>query len=402
VKRIGYLCSEFPALSHTFISREVALLEREGFTIFTASINPTKNPEKLGPADAAYAKATFCLKRTPRRLILSRLWRSCARPRRLLAALGTSLRLSWLDGPRDLGKALGYFVQAILLHDWARRHEVRHVHVHFANPAASVALVATRLGGLAFSLSVHGIDGYDDVLRNNVPAKVREAVFVRCISHFGRSQLMRFTPIDLWPKLRIVRCGVFRDEFARRPLPRGPARRITCVGRVCPSKGQAVLLEAAGLLRDRGLDFELSFLGGGEDLEALRERAAHMGLAGVVTFAGPTGHEQVKEELSRADLFVLPTFAEGIPIALVEAMACGIPVISTFVAGIPELVEDGKSGFLTPPSDAAHLADTIESILRGRVDLEPVLARAAQTVRERYDVTLNTRELAALFASLEG
>jgi colanic acid/amylovoran biosynthesis glycosyltransferase len=402
LKRFGYLCSEFPALSHTFISREVAILEQEGFTVFTASINPTKHPEKLGPADAAYAKTTFCLKTTPRPLILARLSRYCVRPRRLLAALGTSLRLFWFDGPRQLGKALGYFTQAILLHNWACGHGVHHVHVHFANPAASVALVATRFGGLEFSLSVHGPDDFSDVRRNNLPVKVREAVFVRCIGHFCRSQLMRFTPIDLWPKISIVRCGVFRDEFTRRPSPRGPARRILCVGRVCPSKGQAILLEAAALLRDRGLDFELLFLGGGEDLESLREKAVHMGLAGVVTFAGPVGHAQVKEELSRADLFVLPSFAEGIPIALMEAMASGVPAISTFIAGLPELIEDGKSGFLTRPSDATHLAGTIESILRGREDLEPILARAADTVRERYDAARNVRELASIFAALEG
>jgi colanic acid/amylovoran biosynthesis glycosyltransferase len=402
LKRLGYLCSEFPALSHTFISREVAILEQEGFTIFTASINPTQHPEMLGPADVAYAKATFCLKTTPRRLILAKLLRYCRHPHRFLAALGSSLRLFWFDGPRQLGKALGYFVQAILLHDWAQERGIRHIHVHFANPAASVALAATRLGGLEFSLSVHGPDEFNEVQRNNLPEKIREAVFVRCIGYFCRSQLMRFSSIPSWGKFHIVRCGVFRDEFARKPSPSRPARKILCVGRVCPSKGQAILLEAMAFLRERGLDFELLFLGGGEDLESLRDKAARMGLTDVVTFAGPVGHDRVKEELARADIFVLPSFAEGIPVALMEAMASGIPVISTFIAGIPELIEDGKSGFLTRPSDAAQLAGMIDSILRGSEDLEPILARAAETVRDRYDVVRNVRELAEIFAGIEG
>jgi glycosyltransferase involved in cell wall biosynthesis len=395
--RIGYLCSEFPALSHTFISREISVLEREGFEIPTASVNVPSNVEKMGEEDRAYAARTYAIKGTPRprvaRLILAYAFGS----RRFFPALSYALRIAARSGPRDLRKAIGYFVEAVLLHAWAARNGVGHVHVHFANPAATVALIATRLGGLEFSMSVHGPDEFYDVTRNGIREKVANAVFVRCIGYFCRSQLMRLTPIAQWGKLRIVRCGIFRDEFARRPARTGPARSILCVGRLCPSKAQAVLVEAADILRGKGCDFRLLLLGGGEDLGAIRAMVQSRGLGGLVEVAGPVGHARVKEELAACDLFVLPSFAEGIPVALMEAMASGVPVISTNIAGIPELIEHGVEGILTQPSNAAQLAGAIEAFLRGEADARGLAERAAAKVASLYDAEVNAKALGELF-----
>ena len=227
-------------------------------------------------------------------------------------------------------------------HDWAGKNRIKHLHVHFANPAATVALIATKFGELEYSLSVHGPDEFYDVRQNSLREKIEAAVFVRCIGYYCRSQLMRLSPMDQWGKFHIVRCGIFKDEFAKRATSDRPLRKLLCVGRLCPSKGQAVLIEAAQRLRAKRLDFHLTLLGGGEDLEAIRAMVERLNLGEYISVAGPVGHSRVKEELEACDLFVLPSFAEGIPVALMEAMASGIPVLSTDLMGIPELVEHGE------------------------------------------------------------
>jgi colanic acid/amylovoran biosynthesis glycosyltransferase len=397
LRRIGYLCSEFPALSHTFISREISVLESEGFEILTVSVNPTRDLEKMGKDDRAYAARTYCIKATPKPRIALTLVRYALRARRFWSALAFSSRLAGRGGPRDIGKAIGFFVEAVLLHAWAERSGIRHVHVHFANPAATVALIATRMGELEYSLSVHGPDEFYDVDRNNLREKIEGAVFVRCIGYFCRSQLMRLSPIDQWRKFHIVRCGIFKDEFRRRPARRGAIRKILCVGRLCPSKGQAILVDAASRLRDKGLAFQLLFLGGGEDEESIRSMVAERGLQGLVSVPGPVGHQRVKDELVDCDLFVLPSFAEGIPVALMEAMASGVPVISTRIAGIPELIEHGVEGVLVHPSSVEHLSSAIESFLLGEVDVEGLVERAADKVAAAYDAEANAKALGELF-----
>jgi colanic acid/amylovoran biosynthesis glycosyltransferase len=394
---IGYLCSEFPALSHTFISREISILRRGGLAISTASINPARNTEMMGDEDRVFAASTYAIKATPAPRIARTLVAYAFRARTFFPALAYALRVGAKAAPGDPRKIIGYFVEAVLLHAWAARAGIRHVHVHFANPAATVALIATKLGGLEFSLSVHGPDEFYDVSRNLLLEKIEAAVFIRCIGYYCRSQLMRLSPMGQWGKMKIVRCGVFKDEFARRIPKEGPLRNLLCVGRVCPSKGQAILVEAASILRDRGLDFRMLLLGGGEDLEAVGNLAAERGLDGLVRVAGPVGHDRVKRELSECDLFVLPSFAEGIPIALMEAMASGVPVISTRIMGIPELIEDGVDGILTEPSNSAGLADAIERFLKGEIDARSLASRAAEKVASLYDVEANASELGELF-----
>lgn len=401
--RIGYLCSEFPALSHTFISREIRVLEGDGFDIRTCSINPVANPEKFGPTDRAYAEATYYIKAVPMHRIAALLVRGLFQLPRFASVLAYAWRLNVGAGPRDVRKALGYFAEAVLLRHWARSVGVSHIHVHFANPAATVALIAARFGGLSYSLSVHGPDEFYDVAANLIKEKVEGAVFVRCISYYCRSQLMRLTPYAQWKKFRIVRCGIFADEFPpRAPTAAGPqgtmhAREILCVGRLCPSKGQAVLVEAAKILADRGQDFHLRFLGGGEDLDTIRALVERLSLETFVSVEGPVAHQRVKEALAACDLFVLPSFAEGIPVALMEAMAAGIPVVSTGIMGIPELIEHEKSGVLTQPSNAAQLADALEACIDGRIDTARLTEAAAAKVRADFDAARNTRELAEHF-----
>ncbi len=395
--RIGYLCSEFPALSHTFISREISVLEREGFDIRTASVNVPVNVEKMGPGDREYAARTYAIKGTPKPRIAAILAKYAIGRGRFFPSLAYAAKIAASSGPRSMKKALGYFVEAVLLHEWAGREGISHIHVHFANPAATVAMIAVKLGGLEFSLSVHGPDEFYDVTANNVREKIEAAAFVRCIGFFCRSQLMRLSSMDQWGKFHIVRCGIFKDEFPRRLPPNGPARNILCVGRLCPSKGQAILIEAADILRRENRDFRIRLLGGGPDLEAIRSMIDAKGLGGRVEAIGPVGHARVKEELAASDLFVLPSFAEGIPVALMEAMASGVPVISTRIAGIPELIEHGSEGMLAQPSNAEELARAIDSFITGVADARALTDKAATKVSTMFDAEANARALGELF-----
>jgi len=400
LNRIGYLCSEFPALSHTFISREITILSQNGFEILTASINPSKNIEKMGPLDQAYAKNTYCIKGTSKHRIVATLARYLFNLPRFISVLGYAIRLTAFSGPRNPVKTAGYFMEAVLLHAWAGRNGIQHVHVHFANPAATVALIATKFRGLEFSMSVHGPDEFYDTQQNNLREKIDAAVFIRCIGYYCQSQLMRLSPMAQWRKFHIVRCGIFKDEFVRRPMRTGPAKNILCVGRLCPSKGQAILIEAAGRLHAKGLDLHILLLGGGEDLESIRAMVQERELGDIITVDGPVGHARVKEELAACDIFVLPSFAEGIPVALMEAMACGIPVVSTETMGIPELIEHGVSGILTQPSNVEHLSNVIEAFLTGKIDTERIILKAIEKVQLEYDVDANTKALGKIFLSL--
>jgi glycosyltransferase involved in cell wall biosynthesis len=400
--KIGYLCSEFPALSHTFISREISILEREGFEIPTVSINIPSHVDKMGARDRAYAARTYAIKGTPKIKIAALILKYIFECRRFAPTLLYALHITARSGPKNTRKAFGYFIEAVLLHSWAGGNQVRHIHVHFANPAATVALIAARLGGLTFSLSVHGPDEFYDVTVNCIREKIEAAVFVRCISYFCRSQLMRLSPIEHWGKFHIIRCGIFKDEFERARMREGSARNILCVGRLCPSKGQAILVEAAEILRRKGYQFRMLLLGGGEDLETIRNMIEKRNLDGLVEAAGPVGHERVKKELASSDLFVLPSFAEGIPVALMEAMASGVPVISTNIAGIPELIENRSEGILTQASNAEELARSIEEFITGTADVRGLTDRAARKVSSMFDAEKNAVELGKLFLEYGG
>lgn len=397
---IGYLCSEFPALSHTFISREIDILCKEGFTIYTASVNAAKGLEKMDPSSKELAARTYYVKATPKWKMAGIFLSYALRLPRFISVLAFSLRLTWLSGPRSLVKAIGYFAQGMLLHSWARKKGIGHIHVHFANPAATVAAIAERFGYMRFSMSVHGPDEFYDVEGNNLRYKIGAAVFVRCISDFCRSQLMRLSSPELWYKFHVVRCGLYRGEFPMRLAEEGPRRRILCVGRLCPSKGQALLVEAARILRERRYDFHMTLLGGGEDQDQIERLVRSYDLLERVTVAGSVGHARVRDEMRLADLFVLPSFAEGIPIVLMEAMASGIPVVSTAIAGIPELIEDGKEGWLLPASNLEALVSILEAFIIGRIDASGCIANAVAKVLSLYDVERNTRILGGLFDAL--
>ncbi len=397
MKKIGYLCSEYPAISHTFISREIEIIEKEGFEVITASINKTKNLEKMGKSDIERAGRTYFIKNESKVNILKTVLKyKLFSPINYIKLISETYKVSYKNGVKSLKKSIGYFVEAILLDNWAKKEGINHIHVHFANPAATVAMLAEKLGNIEFSLSVHGPDEFYNVDTNNLEEKINRAKFVRCISYFCQSQLMRLSQPENWSKFHIIRCGLRADEF-KAVEKKESGNNILCVGRLCPSKGQVILLEAVKLMKERGKKFKLTLIGGGENIELIKRKVEEYKLSKEVVVTGAVGHDRVREELANTDVFVLPSFAEGIPVALMEAMAMKIPVITTCITGVPELIEDRVDGYLVEPSNIIQLADTIMEVFENRDSLEELKSKAAEKVRVKYDVEKNTRELAEIF-----
>jgi glycosyltransferase involved in cell wall biosynthesis len=297
---------------------------------------------------------------------------------------------------------LFYFAEAVLLHRAATRRGVRHLHAHLANAGADVAWLAAELGcradhggGWRWSFTMHGPTEFFAVERFNLARKVRAASLVVCISEYCRSQLMLVARPEDWDKLQVVHCGVDTTEFTVSGVrPAGDDRfTVLCVGRLTPEKGQTVLLEAAAQMIGNGTPVDFVLAGWGPSAEALEAQARSLGIADRVTFAGAVGQDRLSELFASADVFCLPSFAEGVPIVLMEAMASGVPVVTTPIAGIPELVRNEESGVLVPPGRADLLAAALQRLLDDPVEARRLAANGRVAVEKEFDLAVNCRRL---------
>jgi glycosyltransferase involved in cell wall biosynthesis len=392
---VGYLSSEYPAISHTFIHREVQALRDRGVDVHTISIHVPGH--RMNAEEKVELARTHYVRKTPPWRLAARavLWLVCE-PRTMWRMCRYALGLRRLGGvPR--GRLAAYVVEAVDLLRWAKRTGMRHVHVHFANPATTVAMIAAISGKIEFSVSVHGPDVFYDVRGNLLAEKMRRAKFVRCISYYCRSQLMRVMPFDDWNKLHIVRCGIDIEMFGPRPCTDSDVPEIVCVGRLVPAKAQHLLLEACHRLRERGHKFHLTLIGDGPDRESLKTLALKWCLGECVTFTLGVTPEEVNAYLDRADAMVLPSFAEGLPVVLMEAMAKEVPCVSSRIMGIPELIEHEQNGLLTAASDLDDLVTQIERLITDP-ELRARLGRKArEKVASEFRVEETAERMHALF-----
>jgi colanic acid/amylovoran biosynthesis glycosyltransferase len=394
---LAYLVSRYPAVSHTFILREVQRLRALGHRIETASVNPPdRSSAQMDEAERHEAAATYCLKQdgipgAARALA----WCLLSSPVRLLRGL----RLGWSLGRGPRG--LAYAVEAVMIARWMQLQGLGHLHVHFGNAGASVGLLVKALIDCHLSCTIHGPDEFDDVPGQQLRWKLEAADAVVCISQFARSQLMRIGSPAHWDKLSLCRLGVDLSQFRYAdPLPAAGRRlRLLCVGRLTPAKGQVLLVQACARLLRYGIDFELELVGDGPDRERIEAAIAAAGLQQRILLLGALTQQGVRKAMSAADLFVLPSLAEGIPVVLMEAMSSGLPCVSTPVNGIPELIAHGRNGLLAIPGDVDSLADCLRQLASDDA-LRLRLARAARAeVESRYDIERNTRALSALFCA---
>jgi len=397
-RKLAYLLSRFPAVSHTFFLNEIRELRKLGFTVEVASINEPDLPRASMPkAEVEETEKTLYIKSTG---FAQALWivgkTILLRPMVFARGFLAALRLGFWDPAATL-KALFYFAEALILGEWMRSKGHRHLHIHFCGPVATVGMLASVAWGFSYSLTVHGPDEFYDVEKFYLRSKVERAKFILCISDFCRSQLMRVVAPEHWDKMHVVRLGVDPTIFfpSREEKQCADPMELLCVGRLVASKGQLILLRACDLLLSEGYPLRVRLVGAGADMEHLKAFALQKNIP--VVFEGAKNHVETRRLLGRADVFVLASFAEGVPVALMEAMAMEIPCVSTSIAGIPELIRDGIDGLIVSASSVEALASALRRLLG-----DPSLRRSfgiagSKRVLERYDLRQNVCSLAQVF-----
>ncbi len=379
--RIAYLVSRYPAVSHTFILREVVALRERGVEVATFSVRRAEAQDCLDEQARREARTTRSLIPVPwGAWVRALLWAVVSRPLRTCRTLAAAVRLGG-PGLRGRLKWLAYFGEAVLLARWLAAGRFDRLHCHFGNSGSSTGLLAARLAGVRYSLTCHGSELREPV-KYRLADKVAQADFVACVSEYGRSLLKGICPVDHWSKLHLVRCGLPRSnaqvQRAAGFNPRGggaaashreevnetPRLHILCVARLSAEKGHLVLLDALAELRRRGVAFRCTLVGDGPERSAIETRIGALDLGEAVVLKGALPPERVAELYPSADGVVLASFSEGVPVVLMEALACGRPVVATWVGGVPELVEHGVCGLLVEPGDAKELAEALAEVLR--------------------------------------
>lgn len=392
--RVGYLVSKYPDVSHTFILREVLALRARGLEISVASINA---PTVLTEVERKEAAATFYVKQAGAAGAVKALAALLARhPAGVFRGLIYGFKMAGADLRRML-LGVFYFVEALILLEWMHVGKLTHLHVHFATPAASVAAIATKIAPVTMSMTVHGPDEFYDVTAYSLAAKVAASKFVVCISFFAQSQMMKVT--SEWGKFEIGRLGVDPAHFAPRdPKAVTEVFRVLCVGRLVAAKGQRILIEAVEHLRQAGRVIELDLVGDGPDRAALEAFVHTRGLGGAVRFAGSIGQDTIRDFYRAVDCFAMASFAEGIPVVLMESMSMQIPVIATGINGIPELIRDGIDGLLVPPSDVHGMAAALARLMDD-ADLRSTLSLAGRRrVQAEYELSASADRLHDIFS----
>ena len=397
--RIAYLVSQYPGISETFILREVLALREMGFEIQVASINsPDRDLSNLTAIERAEYDRTLYVKRTaPTRALWAHLRLALSAPLRYVRALRFALRLGRVDRKRKL---LGffYFAEAGVIANWMQRHQLAHLHVHFATPASTVGTIVSKLIGTSLSITVHVPDEFYDVSRYHLTEKIESCQFLCTIGKFARSQLMKLSPVEQWDKFEVTPLGVYPESFQARPAKvRNECFEILCVGRLVPSKGQHVLIQALDHLVKDGQNVKLRFVGDGPDRKSLESMVERLGLAPKTIFEGAVNQDKIQALYHQADAFVLPSFAEGIPIVLMEAMSMQVPCITTRITGIPELIRDGVDGLLVTASDDDELASAIKRLICAPALCRELGEAGRRRVLSNYDLRTNIRHLAEVF-----
>lgn len=399
--KIAYLTGQYPEVSLTFILREVEALRALGVEVKTCSIRRTPPQQHPGPAEKEAARTTFHVleqAKNPLHLLAAQSY-LFTRPGRYLAAL----RLAWKTRSPGLKAALYqlvYFFEATILARYLEREKIDHLHNHFVFGAATVAMLQRELTGIPYSFMLHGPADLFEPYRWALAEKAARARFVTVISHFARSQLMFFSDPGHWEKYHIIHCGVTPERYAGLQVQRDDDEiRLVFVGRLAPVKGLRVLFKVLERLRPEIPNLRMTIVGDGPDRARLEDAARHLG--DMVTFTGYQSQDAVAQTLASSDICVLPSFAEGVPVILMEAFAAGLPVIATQVAGVGELVVDGESGYLVPPGDEDALAQRIRQLAADPTLRTQMGATGRAKVKADFDITHEADRLLQLFQNAE-
>jgi len=395
--KVAYLTNQYPKTSHTFVRREILGLEETGLEVERISVRAVDEP-LVDEGDRAERSRTRVLLAHGALGLLPQALAVCAlRPLRTLRALRTAVAMGWRS-PRGLLRHLAYLAEACRLLRWATRLRVEHVHAHFSTNPTDVALLCRELGGPPFSFTAHGTADLGSPSAASLPTKIEKAAFAIAVCEDGRQRLLQRTPSGHEHKVHVVRCGVDRVFLAAGAGQVPAAPRLVCVARLSPEKGIDVLLQAAAVLAEEDLAFEISLIGDGPERGRLESLARELGISSHVRFHGWKSGAEVHAHTADSRALVLASSSEGLPVVILEAFALRRPVIATAVGGISELVVPGECGWLVAPGSAPELAAAMrEALTRPTADLDAMGGRGASRVRVAHDSAEQARRLARIF-----
>lgn len=397
--RVGYVLTHYPRIAQTFISGEIDSVERAGVNVQTFAMNAPTKPDRSAPDAAQRIARTTYLKSDIKRALAALAGHIIRHP--IGTARVTAMAMASANGsPPRMIRRLSHLVQAALVAKAARRDHLEYLHAQFGLAPATIAWLASALSGVAgrplpFGFTIHGFHDFADPAESRLELKARHAAQVLCISDFTRSQLCLTTEPDLWTRIKVARCGIDLAAFAfRSSLPRNTLPTVLAVGRLSPEKGFDVLIDALAILKHEGKPQNLVLVGDGPLRTSLADKAKKHGIAELVEFTGELEPQEVRARLRRADLFCLPSFSEGLPISIMEAMAIGVPVVTTWVAGIPELAESGVTALTVPPARADVLAKALQQLAED----EPLRMGMAKAARQRVEELHNQNRCGQIVA----
>jgi glycosyltransferase involved in cell wall biosynthesis len=401
---VAYLINQYPQPTQSFIRREIVALEKLGVHVERFTLRKF-DKELVDPRDRAeQMKTRAVLDVGGVGLLTATLKAAFARPVPFMRALAASLRAG-VGSHRGLALHLVYLAEACVLLRWCRDANVSHVHSHFGTNSTMVAMLLKMLGGPSYSFTSHGPEEYDKPESISLTEKIRNSAFVIAICEFGRSQLCRWCKYEEWPKCLVVRCGVDEmflaaaEELDGKLPPITETKRVVAVGRIDCNKGQSLLVEAAAKLTAEGHDFEIVLAGDGAFRPHVEQLIAKLDVGKFVRVTGWISNDQVRQEILNSRAMALPSFAEGLPLVIMESLALHRPVISTYVAGIPELVTP-DCGWLVPAGSVDALTNALRELFESPTSrLEEMGKAGAKRVAASHDVNKEAARLAELFRS---
>jgi colanic acid/amylovoran biosynthesis glycosyltransferase len=381
--KLAYLLNTYPLISTTFIRREIEAIEAQGQSVTRFAVRDWDG-ELVDPLDIQEKSRTqYILTGGKGALIADALATLAAHPLRTIALLPRWLRL-WRNAGGEFVKHGAYLIEAMAFARRARAQRIDHLHVHFSTNAATVAMLAHALGGPAYSFTVHGPDELIAPPSLSLADKARNSAFVVAITDYCRRRIVAEAP-DAADKVRIVHCGINVDDFAFNAEPPA-APRIVCVGRLCHNKGQKHIPAAVAQVRHEFPDIVVDLLGGGEDEALIRSEIEKYGVQDNIVIHGWATSDQVRAGIVASRALLLPSYAEGLPIVIMEALAMGRPVLTTRITGIPELVDSG-CGWIFEPGDVDAIAEALRGVMRATPDARAAMGREGRRrIEERHDV----------------
>jgi glycosyltransferase involved in cell wall biosynthesis len=397
--KIAYFINQYPKVSHSFIRREIVELEKQGVTVARFSIRRDGSDIVDEGDKAELAQTSYLAEVGKLQIVLMLLQMAISAPVGFVQALRCAIQMG-ARSQSGIVKHLIYLVEACVLATLLKRQQIRHVHAHFGTNPAAVVLLAHVLAGISYSFTVHGPEEFDKPEAISLREKIHSAKFVLAISSFGRSQLYRWCDHDDWNKIKEVHCALDAEFLQAAPVAVPQAHRLVCVGRLCEQKGQLLLLEALRDLVATHPQAELVLAGDGPMRAEIEKLVVSYGLSAHVRITGWISGQQVLQEIVASRALVLPSFAEGLPVVLMEACALRRPVVTTYIAGIPELVQSGKIGWLVPAGSVAHLTDALRELLDAEpASLDRMGELAYAQVALQHDIRIECAKLKVLFQS---